>query len=148
LLGARIAVGVSGGKHDSPLSFEVRLELVPVSGHYVVKQEDDMKKILATCTLGLMMAMPLMTMAASSAREGLPPAVDQLLAQDLVQQAQANLKIAGYDPGRVDGIFDERTAEAVRRFQVARSLPVSGLLDEQTRRVLLPGLDNAGDGEG
>ena len=104
-----------------------------------------MKKILATCTLGLMMAMPLAASAASSAREGLPPAVDQMLAQDMVQQAQANLKIAGFDPGRVDGIFDERTAEAVRQFQVARSLPVSGLLDAPTREVLLPGLDEAGE---
>lgn len=105
-----------------------------------------MKKFLATCTLGLMMAMPMVTSAASTTRGNLPPAVDQMLAQDIVQQAQANLKIAGFDPGRVDGVFDEQTASAVRRFQVANSLPPSGLLDEPTRNVLLPGFDNAGEG--
>ena len=105
-----------------------------------------MKKFLATCTLGLMMAMPVAALAASSTRGNLPPAVDQMLAQDIIQQAQANLKIAGFDPGRVDGVFDEQTANAVRRFQVANSLPPSGLLDEPTRNVLLPGYDNAGEG--
>ncbi|SRR5687768_3554872 len=105
-----------------------------------------MKKLLATCTLGLMMAMPIAAFAAGATRGNLPPAVDQMLAQDIVQQAQANLRIAGFDPGRVDGVFDEQTASAVRRFQVANSLPPSGLLDEPTRNVLLPGFDNAGEG--
>lgn len=104
-----------------------------------------MKRFLATCTLGLMMAMPMAAFAASSTGGNLPAAVDQLLAQDIILQAQDNLKIAGFDPGRVDGVFDERTADAVRRFQVANSLPASGLLDQSTRNILLPGYDNAGD---
>jgi peptidoglycan hydrolase-like protein with peptidoglycan-binding domain len=107
-----------------------------------------MKKILATLTLGAMIAMPVVATAAGTGRTRttLPPAVDQMLAQDVVQQAQANLKIAGYDPGRVDGVFDERTADAIRQYQTAYSIPVSGLLDEPTRKILLPGFDNAGEG--
>jgi len=68
-----------------------------------------------------------------------------MLARDMIQQAQLQLKMAGYDPGRADGIFDEKTSSAVRKFQAATGLPVSGLLDEPTRRVMFAGLHDAGD---
>jgi peptidoglycan hydrolase-like protein with peptidoglycan-binding domain len=57
----------------------------------------------------------------------------------MIQQAETHLKLAGFDPGRVDGVFDARTSQAVRQYQVVHALPVSGLLDEPTRRVLFPG---------
>jgi peptidoglycan hydrolase-like protein with peptidoglycan-binding domain len=112
------------------------------------KEVTAMKKLLATLTLGVMMAVPIVAAAAGagSTRGGLPPAVDQMLAQDMIQQAQANLKMAGYDPGRVDGVFDEQTASALRKYQSAHGIPVSGLLDEQTRRVMFPGFQEAGEG--
>jgi peptidoglycan hydrolase-like protein with peptidoglycan-binding domain len=69
----------------------------------------------------------------------LPATADQLLAKDMIQQAETHLKLAGFDPGRVDGVFDARTSQAVRQYQVVHALPVSGLLDEPTRRVLFPG---------
>ena len=37
---------------------------------------------------------------------------------------QQALKRAGFDPGREDGRVDERTMNAVRAFQQAKSLPV------------------------
>jgi carboxyl-terminal processing protease len=74
-----------------------------------------------------------------------PAAVDQLLAQDMVQLAQTHLKIAGFHPGRTDGVFDAPTATAVRQYQVAQGIPASGLLDEPTRRVLLPGSETASE---
>jgi hypothetical protein len=52
------------------------------------------------------------------------------------QQAQTTLKLAGYNPGRTDGVFDAQTATAVRKYQTANGIPVSGLLDEPTRRAL------------
>jgi peptidoglycan hydrolase-like protein with peptidoglycan-binding domain len=106
-----------------------------------------MKKILATLTLGLLLAAPLITTAAGADRmpRSVPPAVDQLLAQDMIQQAQMHLKLAGFDPGRVDGVFDAQTAVAVRQYQTAQGLPVSGLLDEPTRRALFPGLEDANE---
>jgi peptidoglycan hydrolase-like protein with peptidoglycan-binding domain len=55
--------------------------------------------------------------------------------------AEAHLKDFGYDPGPVDGIFTAETQAAVRAFQARYGIPVSGLLDRQTRRALLPGLD-------
>ena len=63
-----------------------------------------MHKWLATLTLGIMLAVPLIATAAGAERTpgSLPAAVDQMLAQDMIQLAQTNLKIAGFDPGRVD----------------------------------------------
>lgn len=107
-----------------------------------------MKRLLATLTLGMMMAAPLVATAAGAGRTpgSLPVAVDQMFAQDMVQLAQTNLKVAGYNPGRVDGIFDDQTAGALRQYQTAHSIPASGLLDEATRRALLPGLSDGGEG--
>ncbi len=45
-----------------------------------------------------------------------------------VQTAQKMLTAIGYDPGREDGFFDEKTKEAVISFQTAQNLPVDGVL--------------------
>jgi peptidoglycan hydrolase-like protein with peptidoglycan-binding domain len=105
-----------------------------------------MRKFLATLSIGLMLAAPVVATAAGvgSTRGNLPPAVDQMLAQDMIQLAESQLKVAGFDPGPVDGVFDEQTASAVRKYQAANGIPVSGLLDEPTRTALMPGHDNAG----
>jgi peptidoglycan hydrolase-like protein with peptidoglycan-binding domain len=109
------------------------------------KEKMLMKRFLVALSLGLLMAAPLVAGAAgnSSAPERLPAAVDQLLAQDMIQLAESQLKVAGFEPGRVDGIFDAQTSEAVRKYQAARGLPVSGLLDAPTRRELWAGYENA-----
>jgi peptidoglycan hydrolase-like protein with peptidoglycan-binding domain len=104
-----------------------------------------MKKFLTALTLGAMLVVPLVAIGASSSGGTLPPAVDQLLARDMIQQAQVQLKVAGYDPGRADGIFDEKTSNAVRKFQAAHGIPVSGLLDEPTRRVMFAGLHDVNE---
>jgi peptidoglycan hydrolase-like protein with peptidoglycan-binding domain len=107
-----------------------------------------MKRFLGALTLGVMLAVPIATIAAGADSPGgnLPPAVDQMLARDMVQQAQLYLKMAGYDPGRADGVFDNRTSSALRQYQAANGIPVSGLLDEPTRRVMFPGFQDAGEG--
>jgi carboxyl-terminal processing protease len=45
-----------------------------------------------------------------------------------VQTAQKMLKADGFDPGREDGFFDEKTKAAVIAFQRAQKLPVNGVL--------------------
>jgi peptidoglycan hydrolase-like protein with peptidoglycan-binding domain len=106
-----------------------------------------MNKLLATVILGMMLVAPMVTAAAAadSARGHVPAAVDQLLAQDMIQQAQTTLKLAGFNPGRTDGIFDAQTSTAVRQYQVAQGIPVSGLLDQPTRRVLFPGSEQVNE---
>jgi Putative peptidoglycan binding domain len=56
-----------------------------------------------------------------------------------VGQAQERLKAAGFDPGFIDGVVGPRTRDALRRYQASQGLPVTGLLDEATRQVLLAG---------
>jgi peptidoglycan hydrolase-like protein with peptidoglycan-binding domain len=104
-----------------------------------------MRKFFAALALGAMLIVPLAAIAASSSGGSLPAAVDQLLARDMIQQAQLMLKVAGYDPGRADGIFDEKTSSAVRKYQAAKGLPVSGLLDEPTRQEMFAGLRDSTD---
>jgi len=105
-----------------------------------------MKKFLGVLALGAMLAVPLVVAAGAEKTSGsLPPAVDQLLARDMIQQAQLYLKTAGFTPGRADGIFDAQTSGAVRQYQVANGIPASGLLDEPTRNVMFPGFDSAGE---
>jgi putative peptidoglycan binding protein len=75
---------------------------------------------------------------------GLRPAHDRLLLAGEIHVAEAHLRDFGFDPGPVDGIFTAETRTAVRAYQARYGLTVSGLLDRQTRRELLPGLDQPG----
>ena len=54
----------------------------------------------------------------------------------LVEQ---RLEQFGADPGRVDGVFDRDTRRAIRRFQKARDLPVTGYVTTATLARLMAG---------
>lgn len=45
---------------------------------------------------------------------------------------EQRLNALGLRPGPVDGVFDQRTRRAIRRYQSARGLPVTGYLDQGT----------------
>jgi hypothetical protein len=45
---------------------------------------------------------------------------------NLVYDTQASLTRLGYDPGPVDGVYGQRTADAISQFQVYNRLPVDG----------------------
>jgi hypothetical protein len=55
---------------------------------------------------------------------------------EIVRQVQQTLISLGFGPPKVDGVFGEATATAVRQFQTAKSLPVTGMLDETTWQPL------------
>ena len=61
-----------------------------------------------------------------------------LSSQDVLQQAQRQLKAMGFDPGSTDGTFGPQTEAALRAYQQAYRLPPTGRLDEATLRSLLP----------
>jgi hypothetical protein len=53
-----------------------------------------------------------------------------------VLQAQQSLHVAGFSPGPLNGIMGDKTRDALRAFQNARGLKVTGQLDTQTAQVL------------
>jgi peptidoglycan hydrolase-like protein with peptidoglycan-binding domain len=72
---------------------------------------------------------------------GLQPATDELFTAGDLQVAQEHLRTFGFDPGPVTGVFTAETQGAVRAYQARYGLPVTGLLDEATRRQVLPGFN-------
>ena len=56
--------------------------------------------------------------------------------QEQIKGAQERLKVAGHDPGSVDGVWGPQTESAVRAYQQQHGLPVSGARDEATRTAL------------
>jgi len=63
-------------------------------------------------------------------------AFDKLIPLGIIHVAEQHLKAAGFDPGPVDGVFTEQTAEALRQYQRRYGLVVSGMLDQNTREHL------------
>lgn len=60
----------------------------------------------------------------------------QELTSDQIQQAQQKLQQEGYDPGPIDGQWSPQTQTALKEFQQAKNLPVTGQLDQQTMQEL------------
>ncbi len=59
-----------------------------------------------------------------------------MLRGDDVAELQQRLCALGFDTGRVDGIFGDATATALREFQENSALPVDGILGGETLREL------------
>jgi lipid-binding SYLF domain-containing protein len=53
-----------------------------------------------------------------------------------VRQVQLMLKNRGYDPGEINGMVTGKTQEALRQFQAANNLPVTGNIDYETQKAL------------
>jgi peptidoglycan hydrolase-like protein with peptidoglycan-binding domain len=62
----------------------------------------------------------------------------QVLDQELIRDVQRQLKGLGFNPGAVDGNLGAQTVAALRAYQQAYRLPVTGRLDETTLRSILP----------
>ena len=58
------------------------------------------------------------------------------MSQAEVRQVQERLKELGYYEGDIDGIYGPKTAEAMRAYQQAQGLPVTGALDQETAQAL------------
>lgn len=54
-----------------------------------------------------------------------------------IKSAQGMLKALGYAPGREDGYFDEKTEQALKSFQKAEKLEVTGVLKGETSLKLM-----------
>jgi lipid-binding SYLF domain-containing protein len=69
--------------------------------------------------------------------QGARPA-DQTIAFSIedVRKVQQALRTRGYDPGAINGMMSSETQAAIRQFQAANNLPVTGVLDERTQAEL------------
>ena len=63
-------------------------------------------------------------------------AVPELHADELIRAAQRKLAAMGYYKGTVDGTAGSMTAAAIRRFQLAQKLRVTGELTPETVKAL------------
>lgn len=91
-----------------------------------------------------LIAAGLLTGTVALAQQGGTPSVDPSLQraesvlsksdlrQEDVRKIQSALNEAGYNAGPVDGIWGNRTGQALRNFQEAKGLDDTGRLDEQT----------------
>jgi murein L,D-transpeptidase YcbB/YkuD len=72
----------------------------------------------------------------------LPPGVpgftddEQDMSRSDVLDLEQALAENGYDPGRVDGIFDSRTRAAIEKFQQDHQLAATGIVDPATGELL------------
>jgi peptidoglycan hydrolase-like protein with peptidoglycan-binding domain len=56
--------------------------------------------------------------------------------REIVREVQTRLADAGFDAGPADGLMGPRTREAIRGYQQAKGLTVTGRLDEATLKAL------------
>lgn len=64
-----------------------------------------------------------------------PDAVEQPTADPFtgfISDVQAKLKELGFDAGPVNGDFGAKTQAALAQFQLSRTIPASGQLDDET----------------
>ena len=59
-----------------------------------------------------------------------------VVSSDDIKKAKEALKANGLNPGPIDGTLDSKTQQALRDFQKANKLPVTGVLDAQTAEKL------------
>ena len=64
------------------------------------------------------------------------PANDERFWQDLAARVQSKLARLGYYHGQINGVIDSDSRQAIRAFQQAQGLPVTGLIDPGVLRAL------------
>ena len=63
-------------------------------------------------------------------------AYDERFWQDLAKKVQSELARRGYYRGQVNGVIDSESQQAIRAFQKAQGLPVTGLIDPRVLKAL------------
>lgn len=84
-------------------------------------------------------ALGIIGLPASSEAELLAAPASQTLSPEMVRDIQGELQRLGYDVGRVDGVWGNRTRRALREFQRERNLAATGRIDTGTLAALQAG---------
>jgi len=106
------------GRQGSAAAYETYLDRFPAGAHAAQARQR-----LATLRAGIEAA------RREESALGLTPSARRLI--------EDRLRLAGMQPGAVDGEFTEETRAALRRYQEARNLRVTGYLTQQTVSGLL-----------
>src|SRR6266850_4710335 len=80
----------------------------------------------------------------AKARETKDKIAGQMESSADIRQAQTALKEKGHDPGPIDGVHGPRTSAALRSYQKAENIKVTGRLDSDTKARLLGGQASTG----
>jgi peptidoglycan hydrolase-like protein with peptidoglycan-binding domain len=75
------------------------------------------------------------------------PGTSAISSEDIMK-VKAALKAKGIDPGPITGTMDSKTQQALREFQKANNLPVTGAVDQQTAAKLGVTLGSTGGASG
>ena len=54
-----------------------------------------------------------------------------------MEVAEEMLSVLGYDPGKIDGYFDEATEKALKTFQEDEGIEITGILHGETTFALM-----------
>jgi peptidoglycan DL-endopeptidase LytE len=95
-----------------------------------------MRRFVVMLGIGLLFAGGLLPLHAEA--RGATRRLVEVRDQDLVRDAQRQLKAQGFYPGAIDGDLGPQTATALRAYQRSHRLQETGRLDEATLRSLLP----------
>lgn len=94
------------------------------------------QRLFTTAAAAAFIAGAALAQSTTAQTEGAKPgSTSSKVDQDLLQ-AQVLLDVAGFSPGPIDGRAGSSQSKAVRGFQQANGLTVSGKLDEQTKQAL------------
>jgi hypothetical protein len=83
----------------------------------------------------------------SPAKPDRSPGTSSISSEDIMKVKVA-LKAKGIDPGPITGSMDSKTQQALRDFQKANNLPVTGTVDQQTAAKLGVTLGSTGGASG
>jgi hypothetical protein len=64
------------------------------------------------------------------------PQAQMTVTPEEIRRAQEALKAKGYDPGAASGNLHAGTQDALRQYQKANNLPITGVLDQRTAETL------------
>jgi peptidoglycan endopeptidase LytE len=101
-----------------------------------------MKRVIVLLGISLLVSGGLLAFS-SEARSTMSTRT-HILDQELIRDAQRQLKGLGFNPGPIDGNIGGQTAAAVKAYQQTYRLPQTGQLDDVTLRSLLPERFEAG----
>jgi peptidoglycan hydrolase-like protein with peptidoglycan-binding domain len=73
--------------------------------------------------------------------QNLPPRTNALkntsgMSKQDIQKVEEALQAKGHNPGKVDGVMDDQTRDAIRAFQKANNLTLTGTIDDKTAAAL------------